>query len=54
MARLLYVREKSTAPWIVNFSKGGWFYRHKKELIHMTPRNTLMWSQDLGAWVSVR
>lgn len=54
MARLLYVREKSTAPFVVNFAKGGWRVYHNRAWVSMTPQNTKMWDANLKQWVNVR
>lgn len=54
MTRKLYVRETSTSPWVVNFSKGGWCVYRQTQGIIMTPANTKMWSAKLKQWVGVK
>jgi len=52
--RKLYVRESSTSPWIINFSKGGWCVYQQGKAIIMSPKNTKMWDAKLKEWVGVK
>lgn len=54
MVRRLYVRANSTAPFIVNFDKGGWTIYKDGTAIKMLPSNTKMWNADKKEWVNVK
>lgn len=52
--RRLYIRETSSHPWLVNFSKGGWTIYKNGKPIKMLPTNTKMWDAGLKEWVYVK
>lgn len=52
--RKLLVRENTAAPFISNFTKGGWKIGYNGEFIQMSPSNTKMWDAEKEAWVSVK
>jgi hypothetical protein len=54
MARKLYVRATSTAPFIANFEKGGWTVYKDGKAIKMLPSNTRMWDGKKKEWINVK